>query len=167
MREPTARTLHRTVDGRVDLILHRAILSPTDCHRGNIGREWGLSRAGLSKPFHGSNQTCTKSKSPGSSRASVVARVGFENRSIGDLSANRCELASDEAARVDVSARNRVDRGPSVSCIEWGNGGAVSIGVDDAIRAAIKLAVDANEIERARLLIQALETSSVPGRRQR
>ena len=60
LREPAPRPFDRAVDRRVDLILHGAVLGPTDGHGQNIGQERTVSRrmgaagcsasVGLSRP---------------------------------------------------------------------------------------------------------------------
>ena len=44
LREPAPRPFDRAVDRRVDLILHGAVLRPTDCHPRNIEQEQTVSR---------------------------------------------------------------------------------------------------------------------------
>jgi len=44
LREPAPRPFDSAVDRRVDLILHGAVLRPTDCHARNIRKERTVSR---------------------------------------------------------------------------------------------------------------------------
>jgi hypothetical protein len=92
-----------------------------------------------------------------SSCAHVVVSVealGIESRKIVEFKGNREDSRTEEPPRIDVSPRSAVAIGPSKT------DGTTSS--DEALKLAIKLAVDAGEYDRAAALLEVARRTTEP-----